>query len=123
MPTLRAQLASELKALLPNTVKIVDVPRGLDGIEAKRPVVMLYRTSVQKAPNGIGSFFNTFSLWIVSPNIDPKRSEDQLDEMLDVVLAALFEVSWLKWSTATRSTFGDQQAPAYEITLEVISKP
>lgn len=123
MPSLRSQLATELKALLPTTVKIVDVPRGLDGIEAKRPVVMLYRTSVQKAPNGIGTLFNTFSLWIVSPNVDPKRSEDQLDEMLDTVLTALLSISWLKWTQAVRSTFGDQQAPAYEITLEVISKP
>lgn len=121
MATLRSQLADALKAVLPSNVKIVDVPRGLDGIEARRPVVMLYRSNVTKAPNAQGTFFNAFSLWIVSPNVDSRRSEDQLDEMLDEVLTALVGIPWLNWSQAVRSTFGDQQAPAYEITVTVIS--
>ena len=123
MATLRSQLADELRSALPATVKIVDVPRGIDGIESKRPLILLYRSAVAKAPNAIGTFFNTFSLWIISPNIDPKRSEDQLDEMLDEVLAALTSIGWLNWSQAVRSTFGEQQAPAYEISLTVLSQP
>lgn len=123
MASLRSQLADALKPALPPRVKIIDVPRGIDGMETGRPVVMLYRSSVSKAPNAIGTFFNEFSLWIVSPNVDPKRSEDQLDEILDDVLTALTGISWCNWTTATRSTFGDQQAPAYEIAIQVISNP
>jgi hypothetical protein len=119
--TVRADLSAALKPLLPARVKIVDVPRGLDGVETQRPVVMLYRERVEKAPNALGDYFNTFALWIVSPNVDPKRSEDQLDNLLDEVIPALDELTWLNWSSAERSTFGDSQAPAYKIELTVVT--
>ena len=119
--SVRNDLAAALKPLLPPKTKIVDVPRGLDGVEVTRPVVMLYRERVQKAPNGIGSYLNTFALWIVSPNVDPSRAENQLDQMLDDVVEALDQLLWLNWSNAERSTFGDSQAPAYKIDITAIS--
>lgn len=119
--TVRSDLAAALKPLLPRNVKIVDVPRGLDGIETSRPVIMLYRETVEKAPNAQGSYFNTFAVWIISPNVDPKRAEDQLDAMLDEVIPALDAIAWLNWSKAERSTFGDNQAPAYKIDLTIIT--
>lgn len=118
--TLRADLAAALKPLLPARTKIIDVPRSLDGIETQRPVVMLYRERMEKAPNALGDYFNTFALWIVSPNIDPVRAESQLDAMLEEVIPALDAVDWLNWNYAERSTFGDAQAPAYKIELIVV---
>lgn len=119
--SLRSDLAAALQPLLPANTKIVDVPRSLDGIEAKKPVVMLYREDVTKAPNAIGDYFNSFALWVVSPLINTIRAEDNLDDLLDEVLRALDQVSWLNWTTAERSVFGDNQAPAYKVTLTVIS--
>ena len=118
--SVRSELAAELKPLLPATVKIIDVPRSIDGIEAKRPVVMLYRESRAKAPNSIGDYFDTFAMYVVTPGIDTRRSEDQLDDTLDEVLAALDQIKWVNWSTAERSVFGDNQAPAYKITLTIV---
>lgn len=119
--TIRADLAAALKPLLPSNIKIVDVPRSLDGIETTRPVLMLYRERLEKAPNAIGDYFNTFALWIISPNVDPSRAETQLDNMLDDVIPALDSVDWLNWNFAERSTFGDNQAPAYKIELIVVA--
>lgn len=119
--TVRSDLAAALKPLLPPRTKIVDVPRSLDGIETSRPVVLLYRESVTKAPNSIGAYFNTFALWIISPNTDLSRAENQLDTMLDEVITALDTVTWLNWSSAERSVFADNQAPAYRLELNVIT--
>jgi hypothetical protein len=119
--SLRSDLSAALKPLLPANTKIVDVPRSIDGLEAKKPVVMLYREEVSKAPNAIGDYFNTFALWVVSPMINTVRAEDNLDNLLDDVLRALDQVKWLNWTTAERSVFGDNQAPAYKVNLTVIS--
>jgi hypothetical protein len=117
----RAQLAAALKPLLPSQVKLVDVPRSLDGVEANKPVVMLYREKLTKAPNAIGDYLATFALWIITPGIDPKRAEDALDDILDDVILAIDAIDFIQWSTAERSTFGDSQAPAYRIDLTVLT--
>ena len=119
--TIRADLADALKALLPTSLKIIRVPRGLDGIETQRPVVMLYREQVEKAPNAQGTYLHTFAVWLISPNVDPNRAEDNLDNSLDTLITALDGVNWCNWVNAERSTFGDNQAPAYKINLTVLS--
>lgn len=119
--TLRAEIAALLEAALPSNIKIVDNPRSLDGVEAKRPVVQLYRQSLEKAPNAVGTYVHTFAIWLISPNIDPRRSDDNLDEYLDLLLPALDSIPSLRWTTAARSVYGDQQAAAYEITATVLT--
>lgn len=115
----RSDLADALKPLLPAAYKIVDVPRSLDGLEAKRPVVLLYRESREKAPNALGDYIDTFSLYVVSPIINPVKGEDVLDDALDAVIDALDTISWLNWTTAERSLFGDAMAPAYKVTISI----
>lgn len=117
--SVRSELAAALKPLLPASMKIIDVPRSIDGIEAKRPVVVLYRESRAKAPNAIGDYFDTFALYVITPGVDVRRSEDALDNSLDAVVEALDSIKWLNWSVAERSLFGDNQAPAYKITLTI----
>lgn len=117
----RAQLAAALKPLLPSQVKLVNVPRSLDGIETNKPVVLLYREKLAKAPNALGDYLATFALWVITPGIDPQRAEDALDDILDDVILALDSISFVQWTTAERSTFGDSQAPAYRIDLTVIT--
>lgn len=118
--SVRSELAAALKPLLPASVKIIDVPRSIDGLEAKRPVVLLYRESRAKAPNAMGDYFDTFALYVVTPGVDVRRSEDALDDTLDAVIDALDQVKWLQWTSAERSIFGDNQAPAYKITLTIV---
>ncbi len=117
--SVRSELAAALKPLLPASVKIIDVPRSIDGMEAKRPVVLLFRESRAKAPNAMGDYFDTFALYVITPGVDTRRSEDALDDTLDAVIDALDQVKWLNWSIAERSVFGDNQAPAYKITLTI----
>jgi len=117
--SVRSELAAALKPLLPNTVKIIDVPRSIDGMEAKRPVVVLFRESRAKAPNAIGDYFDTFALYVVTPGVDVRRSEDALDDTLDQVITALDTITWLNWTSAERSVFGDNQAPAYKIAITI----
>lgn len=118
--SVRSELAAALKPLLPASIKIIDVPRSIDGIEAKRPVIMLYRESRAKAPNSMGDYFDTFALYVITPGVDTRRSEDALDNTLDQVVDALDQIKWLNWSIAERSVFGDNQAPAYKITLTIV---
>ncbi len=117
--TVRSELSDALRPLLPDTMRIIDVPRSLDGLEANRPVVLLYRDRLQKAPNAQGAYLSTVSLWIITPNIDTVRAEDALDTALETVIAALDQILWANWTTAERSIFGDAQAPAYRIDLSV----
>lgn len=117
--SVRSELAAALKPLLPATVKIIDVPRSIDGMESKRPVVLLYRESRAKAPNSMGDYFDTFAMYVVTPGVDVRRSEDALDDTLDSVIDALDQINWLNWSVAERSLFGDNQAPAYKITITI----
>lgn len=121
-PSTRAQLAAALKPLLPASVRIIDVPRSVDGVESKKPVVILYRESRSKAPNAQGDYFDAFTMWVISPIIDPRRAEDGLDNLLDDVLLALDDLDGLNWKTAERSVFGDNQAPAYKIALTIAVK-
>lgn len=120
--SLRSELIAALKPLLPAKTKLVDIPRSIDGLESGRPVIMVYRENVTKAPNGIGTYFNSFALWIVNPGADPSRAEDALDVLLDQVIEALDTLKWLNWTNAERSVFGDNQAPAYKITLQLVSE-
>lgn len=119
--SVRSDLAAALKPLLPASIKIIYVPRSLDGIETNRPVCMLYREGMTKAPNGQGFYLNDFALWLISPNIDPNRAEDSLDLLLDQTIEALDVLDWLNWTNVERSTFGDNQAPAFKITLQIVT--
>ena len=117
--SVRSEVADALRPLLPTNMRIIDVPRSLDGLDANRPVVLLYRDRLEKAPNAQGAYFSTVSLWVITPNIDTLRAEDALDTALDDVIAALDTIVWANWRTAERSIFGDAQAPAYRIDLQV----
>lgn len=117
--SVRSEVADALRPLLPTNMRIIDVPRSLDGLDANRPVVLLYRDRLEKAPNAQGAYFSTVSLWVITPNIDTLRAEDALDTALDEVIAALDTIVWANWRTAERSIFGDAQAPAYRIDLQV----
>lgn len=119
--TTRSILVAALEPLLPAGTKIVDVPRTLDGFETKKPVLMVYRERVAKAPNAQGAYLQTFTAWTVSPVLVGQKAEDALDAFLDVVIEALDGVKWLSWTTAERTVFGDQMAPAYKIELTVLT--
>lgn len=117
--SVRSEVADALRPLLPANMRIIDVPRSLDGLDANRPVVLLYRDRLEKAPNAQGAYLSTVTLWVITPHIDTIKAEDALDAALDDVIAALDQILWANWRTAERAIFGDAQAPAYRIDLQV----
>lgn len=117
----RKAVAAALKPMLPSRVKLIDVPRSIDGLEVNKPVVLLYREKRSKAPNAIGDYQDTLALWVITPGVDPARAEDALDDILDDVILAVDSVKQIQWTSADRSIFGDSQAPAYRIELTVIA--
>lgn len=119
--SVRSDLIAAIKPLIPANIKTIDVPRSLDGLETNKPVLMVYRESVTKAPNKQGAWEHTFSAWVISPNIDTARAEDNLDGTLEDILNGLDQIDWLDWKQAERSTFGDNQAPAYKIALTLLT--
>lgn len=114
----RKQLVEQLKPLLPK-IKIIDVPRTLDAVEARKPVIQIYRERRAKARNSMGDYQDTFALWIIAPGADVNRVETDLDTLLDEVTLAIDAISWIAWTSAERSVYGDQQQHAYRIDLTV----
>lgn len=79
------------------------------------PTVVLYRDTVQP-----GSTFdllrNTLTLWVLSPK--QIGAADDLDGLLDTVLAVLDQAAGLTWSLAEFMVYADTY-PAFKITLEM----
>jgi hypothetical protein len=104
-----------LVAKLPKRYLVIG-PRTLDAIDARRPVVMVIRTTTEPAPNYAGSYLSTFGIWVINPKlIEP---DDDLDDNLDAVILALDAYDFVAWTTAERSTYEDQ--PAYRLTAQTI---
>jgi hypothetical protein len=118
--TIRAELAEAIRDKLSAPApRVIDHARVLDAITA--PVVLLERTQVAKAPNALGGYWVTFTLHVVVPTVDPSTQDDNLDNTLDNVLAALDAIPWLRWSNAIRSVFLDSW-PSFQITVETVTE-
>lgn len=117
----RQQLADALTAKLPKTYQIIPVPRELDELSAKRPVVQVIRLEVEHAPNQ-GSLKETFQLWALTPKKDQPAAEDDLERVLFNVIKFL-DTSPLvtAWTKATRATHVSG-AQAYRIDLTVYTE-
>ena len=120
MATIRAQLATQLKPLLPRAWKIVDHQTNLDVLD--NPVVMLKQQSIRRAPAAPqGAHIVSFTVTVVAPQTDLQRAEDALDEKVDTLIHALDANQSLNWTDAEKVLFQDSYL-AYDITLEVISR-
>lgn len=110
--TIADALGKELNA---RRYKIVPTARNLDQLEAKRPAVMIVRRQITDAPtNPMGDYEETLDLWVIEPS---EASEDRLDDALDDVLEAVERIPFLRFTTAERSVFGDQEYPAWRLEV------
>lgn len=115
--SLRSDFADRLRPLLPDD-RVIDHAYQLDGLGAHEPVVMLERTSVEKAPNQLGGYFVAFNIHCISPVTGRDTADDALDDLADRVIAALDTDPWSTWETATRSVFLEQY-PSYLIQVRL----
>lgn len=115
----RKAFAAAIRKQLGRRYKVIDHPRNLDAVETKRPVVMLIRTEMKPAANAQGAYLNEIAVWIIEPKtID---AEDALDDALEDVILALDAFPGVLWTSAERSTYGDDEQPAYRIQTTTVS--
>lgn len=115
-----SQLGDVFAAILPSRFKVVGEPRELDALQAREPVVVVIRTSLEPG-NRARVRVNTFAVWVIQPK-QFEGAEDALDDDLDEVLALIDGDERLLWTNAERSTYGrnddgNDTYPAYRITL------
>jgi len=114
----RKLIAETLREHLDRKYKIVDHPRDLDQIEARKPVVQIIQTKLRPAPNKQGAYQADLAVWVIEPKtID---AEDDLDDAMLDVAVALDKLDSLTWDEAERSLYGDAEQPAYRFQTTVI---
>ena len=114
-----SQLGDVFAEILPPRFKVVGEPRELDALQAREPVVVVIRTSLEPGPRARVRI-NTFAVWVIQPK--QFDAEDALDDDLDEVLALIDGDERLLWTNAERSTYGRNEDgndtyPAYRINL------
>lgn len=121
--TVRSDLAAALKDELPNVYRIIPYAKNLDRIDKGRPIVMLYRESVEpSATLPAHHLTNTITVWILHPEVKPGDVDDALDNSLDIVIAALDATRLTTWSRAERGLWGDDEYNGFKITCETHSE-
>jgi len=124
----RAELAAGIAAALPEPTKIriLEYPDQVDPAATETDAtVVVVRKSIAPAPQApLGAYVETFALWLIDPNEDREVSENNLDDQLDIILAALETLPWLAFSIAERDTFGRPESgdPAYRIDVTLFTK-
>jgi len=119
MATVRDQLATALKPLLPKAWRIIPYTTNLDTVDGV--TLMMRQTRIEKAPNSQGNHQVTLVLTVIDPHTDPQRAEDALDEEVGQLLYAFLPIEWLNWTVAERVVFGELNH-AYDITLTLYTK-
>lgn len=120
MTTPREVIADRLAASLPATVRVEKYARNVDN--PRRPTVMVRTDRVAPHPDAPTSHRTyTFTVLSVTPKIDPHGpGDDQADETLEDVLAAIDADDVMRWTGTARGTWLDTALPAYETTVEVV---
>jgi hypothetical protein len=100
-------------------VKLVKSVRATDRLS--QPVLIVRTNSLEKLPAApIGNMLGNFTLVLVSHQVDVERAEDALDDLLEVLLPALFTHN-IVWTTATQTQYDDEHL-AYDIAVSTIIK-
>lgn len=115
--SLRSDFADALRVSLPGD-RVIDHAYELDGLDAHIPVIMLERTQVERAPNGIGGYFVRFNVHAISPISGRDTADDALDDLADRVLEALDSYAYALWDTMTRAVYLEKY-PSWVTTVTV----
>jgi non-ribosomal peptide synthetase component F len=120
----RDSLITYLQTVLDDTeglgrIQLVKTPRAVDKLS--RPALVVKTDSLEKLPAApIGNMLGNFLLTLVSNHLDMEKAEDQLDDLLELLLPALFTHN-IVWTRATQVGY-DEQHIAYDIAVATIIK-
>lgn len=101
--------------VLPKEYRVIGYQTSLDRIEVGAVVVMVYRDSVRPATQHQATT-SEMSVWAITPRLNPGTADDDLDDALDVVIAALDAIPGVLWTDAERGVWADVYH-GYKITL------
>lgn len=113
MASPRVALAEALVGVLPPEWDVRTDLRPVDGIEA--PTLLVWTASVTPGPTrGLRTY--SLRITLLSPRQDPQEVDDDLDDLLPVLLAAVEGLDPVTWSDAERGVWADTY---HSITLTV----
>lgn len=120
----RADLAAALKADLAEHSdlkwRVIPHATDIDRVEAGHLVLMVFQNTV--TPGLARSLSRSMALRIVTGRINPGDADDELDQGLDDVIAALDRISPALFQNATRGTLQDDAYPAYLVEVQLITQ-
>lgn len=120
--TTRGSLIDYLEPILAATegleaVKFIRTIRPVD--QPSQPVLILKTDSIEPLPEAPRSApLGRFTLILVSPHVDPDKAEPQLDDLLEILLPALFGAG-VMWERATQTAY-DESHLSYDIAIRSI---
>lgn len=99
-------------------VDVIAYSRSID--PPANPTVLVRLDEVEphpEAPQALNLYH--FALILIPTVSETGAADDELDDLLEDVLYAIFKAGNLTWSKAVRGTYQDTTYPAFEITLDV----
>lgn len=125
--SIRSDLAAYLATVIagnPELDAIKLVPSVRDVGALSKPTLIIKTDSFEKIAVAPRSRQGNFTLTLVSPHANIDSAEDQLDELLEPLLPALFTAGIL-WTEATQVAYGEPERTylAYDIRISSILSP
>jgi hypothetical protein len=114
--SLRSDIADVLTAELPADYAVMAYVKSLDN--TSRPVVMVHRSKITKAP--LGHLDHAVTLHVLVPETLGEAAEDAADKALETVLALVERMDRLDWTGADRAPY--ENFTGWEITLTATTK-
>lgn len=115
----RTYLKQKLEESFP-TWKVIPFDRTIDAVP--EPTVLFFRTNVQSLPEApIGSWAHTHTLYVLSPKQVGEEALDDLDTLLDELLAFLDLTPGITWSDAEYQVLSET-LPTFRITAVIRTK-
>lgn len=113
--SVRTELAAGLRvALAEHDLVVEQTMRELQSIERMTLQVGAVTYSPDPQAPMVGREIEVV-VWLIAPYLDPDEAEDELEDLLELVLAELDDNAWVVWQQAQRSTYPSGY-PAYKIT-------
>jgi hypothetical protein len=114
--SLRSDIADVLRDNLPDTFAVMAYVKTLDN--TSRPVVMVHRSKITKAP--LGHLDHAVTLHVLVPETLGEAAEDAADTALETVLGLVEAMNDLDWTGADRAAY--ENFTGWEITLTASTK-
>jgi hypothetical protein len=114
----RLELVEYLKALMLGTegledVRVIPSVRAVDSLS--KPVLIVKTNTYERVPEQPRLIRGNFTLTLVSPHVNIDRAEADLEDMLELLLPALYTAQLL-FGEATQVGYDDTHI-GYDITL------